>query len=110
MKANGRTKASTIRTPRDLLESVVFPRASIVRGYETVSVNTKSGRTHSGILARETATAVTLIATDRSEFRIGRADIDEIAPSRVSIMPQGLEKTMTDQEFADLLEFLYQRR
>ena len=45
-----------------------------------------------------------------AEIRISRQDVEEIVPSSISIMPQGLEKTMTDQEFADLLEYLYQRR
>jgi putative membrane-bound dehydrogenase-like protein len=100
------TKIGTIRTPRDLLESIVFPSSSIVRGYETVNVNTKAGRAHSGILGRETAAAVTLIATDRAEVRIGRGDIDEIAPSRVSIMPQGLDTQLSRRELGDLIAFL----
>jgi putative heme-binding domain-containing protein len=100
------SKIGAIRTPRDLLESIVFPSASIVRGYETVTVITKSGRTHSGILGRETTAAVTLTATDRSESRISRSDIDEITPGRVSIMPQGLDTQLTRRELSDLIAFL----
>jgi putative heme-binding domain-containing protein len=100
------SKIGTIRTPRDFLESIVFPSASIVRGYETVTVITKAGRIHSGILGRETAAAVSLIATDRSETRIPRSDIEEIQPSRVSIMPQGLDTQLSRQELSDLIAYL----
>ncbi|MBI3464820.1 MAG: hypothetical protein HY000_17465 [Planctomycetes bacterium] len=62
------------------------------------------------MIVRETADALYLRTSQLAEIRIARHDVDELQPSNVSIMPQGLEKTMTDQEFADLLEFLYQRR
>ena len=104
------SKIGSIRSRRDLLESIVFPSASFARGFEPYVVETKAGKTHSGILAREGPDAIYLMTTERVEIRIAREEIDSFAPGRVSIMPQGLEKTMTDQEFADLLEFRYQRR
>ncbi|HEY2837932.1 MAG TPA: hypothetical protein VGJ26_02200, partial [Pirellulales bacterium] len=59
---------------------------------------------------RESATAVYLRTTDRAEIRIARSDIDELAPSSVSIMPQGLDKTLTAEELRDLIEFLATQR
>jgi hypothetical protein len=38
--------------------------------------------------------------------RIARADITEMRPGTVSVMPAGLEQQMTKQELADLLAFL----
>lgn len=40
------SKIGAIRTPRDLLESIVFPSASIVRSYESFRVVTSNGRVH----------------------------------------------------------------
>jgi putative membrane-bound dehydrogenase-like protein len=100
------SKIGGIRAPRDLLESIVFPSASIVRGYEPFTITTQDGVVHSGILGRDTAEAVTLIATDRSEVRIPRSSVDEIQPSRVSIMPQGLDTQLSRQELSDLIAFL----
>ena len=37
---------------------------------------------------------------------IPRGDIDEIATSKVSLMPEGLEKQLKPQEIADLFAFL----
>jgi hypothetical protein len=38
--------------------------------------------------------------------RIRRRDIERIEPSRVSIMPAGLDKVLSRQELADLVAFL----
>src|SRR5262249_46117594 len=100
------SKIGSIRTPRDLLESIVFPSASIARGYEPYLVLTRAGRSHNGILAQATAEAVTLVTTERTEVRIRRSEIEEIQPSRVSIMPQGLDTQLSRQELSDLIAFL----
>src|SRR5262249_41710858 len=100
------SKIGSIRTPRDLLESIVFPSASIVRGYEPYVVMTKAGRTVNGLLKQTAADAVTLVTAERTEVRLPRADIEEIQPSRVSIMPQGLNAQLSRRELSDLIAYL----
>jgi len=94
------------RTRRELLEAVAFPSATFARGYEPVTLVTSAGLAMSGIIRRETADDVYLMTADRSEAPIRRDEIEEIEPSRVSIMPQGLDRTMTPDELRDLLAFL----
>jgi putative heme-binding domain-containing protein len=100
------SKVGAIRTRRDLLESVVFPSASLARGYEPYVVTTQDGRLHTGLLARETADAVFLITAERAEIRLPRSAIETIEQGRVSVMPQGLDAQLTRQELADVLAFL----
>lgn len=100
------TKVGQIRSTTDLLESVLYPSASFVRGYESVNVTTVDGLDKSGILSRETPEAIYLKTAQREEVRIPRADIDEITPGKLSIMPQGLDKTMTIEELRDLMAYL----
>jgi putative membrane-bound dehydrogenase-like protein len=100
------TKIGAIRTPRDLLESIVFPSSSIVRGYEPYVVLTREGRSYNGILTQASTDAVTLVTTERTELRLPRASIEEMQPSRVSIMPQGLDTQLSRQELSDLIAFL----
>jgi putative heme-binding domain-containing protein len=104
------TKIGSIRTGRDLLEALVFPSASIVRGYEPYQVMTQDGRVHNGILGRETAEAIYLVTAERAEVRIPRRSIETFEPSRVSIMPQGLDGQLTREELADLLALLQSLR
>jgi putative membrane-bound dehydrogenase-like protein len=95
-----------IRSGRDLLESVVLPSASFVRGYEPYRVETHDGRVTNGVLARETAEAVYLVTADRTELRVPRASIAALERSRTSIMPQGLDAQLSREELRDLFAFL----
>src|SRR5262249_15961697 len=56
-------KIGAIRSGRDLLESIVFPSASFARGFEPYVIETKAGKTHTGIIKRESADAVYLVTT-----------------------------------------------
>jgi putative heme-binding domain-containing protein len=103
-------KIGAIRSGRDLLESIVFPSTSFARGFEPYVIETKAGKAHNGILARESTDAVYLLTTERVEIRIPREEIDTFAPGRVSIMPQGLETTLTPRELRDLLAYLQSLR
>lgn len=103
-------KIGAIRSGRDLLESIVFPSASFARGFEPYVVETKAGKTHSGILSRESADAIYLQTTERVEIRVGRDEIESFVPGRVSIMPQGLETQLSRRELQDLLAYLQSLR
>jgi putative membrane-bound dehydrogenase-like protein len=104
------TRIGQIRTERDLLESIVFPNASFVRSYESVLVKTKSGEMHNGVLRKEDNDEVLLATDARTEVRIPRADIAEMRPGTVSVMPSGLDEQLTRQDLADLLAFLKNTR
>lgn len=100
------SKIAGIRTGRDLLEAVVFPSSSLVRGFEPYVVVTAEGRQFSGIIGRETTDAVFLVNAERNETRIPRSAVETLERSKVSIMPQGLDGQLTRQELADLLAYL----
>jgi putative heme-binding domain-containing protein len=100
------TKIGSIRTERDLLESIIFPSASFVRSYEPVVVTTKSGKSHNGLLRKDAADEVVVATGADQEVRVPRADVDEVQPSTVSVMPAGLDQQLSKQELADLIEFL----
>jgi putative membrane-bound dehydrogenase-like protein len=100
------TSIGKIRTERDLLEAIVFPSASFVRGYEPVLVATKEGRVHNGVLRKDAVDEIVLATGPNQEVRIAREDIDDIQPSKVSVMPAGLDQQLTARELADLVAFL----
>jgi putative membrane-bound dehydrogenase-like protein len=100
------THIGRIRTERDLLESIVFPSASFVRGYEPVVVTTKNGRVLNGIIRKDAADEIVLATGANQEERISRDDIDDLHPSQVSVMPAGFEQQVTRQQLADLIAFL----
>jgi hypothetical protein len=57
-------------------------------------------------VARETADALHLVKAYRTETRVSRSALESMIPSKVSIMPQGLDTQLTRSELADLLAFL----
>ncbi|MDQ6632490.1 MAG: c-type cytochrome, partial [Verrucomicrobiota bacterium] len=100
------TKIGQVRTERDLLEAVVYPSASFVRSYEPMSVTTTSGEDYSGVLKKDAADEIILATGPNAEMKIVRAEISEIRPGTVSIMPAGLDEQLNKQELADLIAFL----
>jgi putative heme-binding domain-containing protein len=100
------TRIGAIRSERDLLESIVFPSASFVRGYEPILVATKDGKSHNGLLRKDAPDEILLVIAADKEERIPRSEIEAIEPSKVSVMPAGLDQQLTVQELADLVAFL----
>jgi putative membrane-bound dehydrogenase-like protein len=100
------SKIGSIRSRRELLESIVFPSAGFARGYEPYVLTTRDGKVHSGIIKRETVEAVYLVNADRNAVRVPRVEIEALQPGKVSIMPQGLDTQLSRQELADLIGFL----
>ena len=95
-----------IRTERDLLEAVVYPSASFVRSYEPMVVVVKSGDAFNGVLRKDAPNEVVLATGPETEMRIARADITDMRPGMLSVMPQGLDSQLSKQELADLITFL----
>ena len=100
------TRIGSIRTERDLLESIVFPSASFVRGYEPVLVTTKAGKVVNGVLRQDAPDEIVLATGPNEEARVARTDIEDVQPSKVSVMPAGLDQQLSPAELADLVAFL----
>ncbi len=100
------TSIGRVRNRRDLLEALIFPSASLVRGYEPVSAELEDGRVISGIITSESADEIVLSPDAQKTHHIARSSIVSIQPSNVSPMPNGLATLLTPQEIADLLTFL----
>jgi hypothetical protein len=58
------------------------------------------------VLRNEAIDEIVLADAAGEETRIARADILDLQPGTVSIMPAGLDALLTPQELADLLAFL----
>ncbi len=100
------TKVGQVRSERDLLEAIVYPSASLIRSFEPVLVATADGKVTNGLLRSESSDEIVLATGANQEARIRRADIEEIRPSSVSVMPAGLDQQLSAQELADLVAFL----
>jgi putative membrane-bound dehydrogenase-like protein len=100
------TQIGRTRTDVDLLESIVFPSATLVQGYESVAVATSDGRVVSGVIVKNSPEAIVLATGPNQEVRLARDEIEALRPSKASVMPDGLATQLTPRELGDLLAFL----
>ncbi len=97
------------RSVEYLLINILDPNRVVGQPYYQHIVATKSGRIVSGKLIRDAADGVTLQGESNKIDVIPRDEIDEHAVKNISVMPEGLPKDMTDQQFRDLIEYLRRR-
>jgi putative heme-binding domain-containing protein len=93
-------------TREQLIHSVLEPNAQIHPDYATVIVITTDGKTHPGVLRRRTDTAIELIDAEGKVLRISLDDVDQQQRGKTSLMPTGLYKTVTADQFADMIAYL----
>jgi putative heme-binding domain-containing protein len=91
-----------------ILTNVIDPNLVIGAPYFVHVTRTKDGRVFNGLLIEETDTRLVLRDGTKTET-IAKSDIDRHVTQNISMMPEGLEKTMTEQEFSDLVSFLLTR-
>jgi putative heme-binding domain-containing protein len=89
-----------------LLSNVFDPSLVIGAAYQATTVATKKGQVLTGLLVEDSAQRVVLKLEGGKVETIPRGEIDEMAVSKVSLMPEGVEKTLKPQEIADLFAFL----
>ncbi len=98
--------ALTDKTPADFLVAILDPNAVIEPRFAAYNIETKDGRSLNGIVSAETATTLTLVQGGGAQEKILRGDVAEMRASSVSLMPEGLELTMSPQDIADLIAYL----
>ncbi|MCA9177553.1 MAG: c-type cytochrome [Planctomycetales bacterium] len=92
-----------------LLYDILDPNSKVEPRFTAYAVRTVDGEVFSGLIVTETPDAVVLGMGEGKEQTIGRSEIEQIRASNVSLMPEGVEKDITIQEMADLLEYLKPR-
>ena len=94
------------RTPKELLTHILDPNREVSPDYFEYIVVTDDGQTQTGVIAAETASSITLRQAEGKQTTILRNQIEDIASTGISLMPEGLEKKITLAEMTDLLAFL----
>jgi putative membrane-bound dehydrogenase-like protein len=100
LTANGRSDFD------QLLSNVFDPSLVIGAGYQATTVTTTRGQVVTGLVVEDNAERVVLKLQGGKLETIPRKDVDEVIVSKVSLMPEGLEKQLKPQEVADLFAFL----
>lgn len=89
-----------------LYEAILYPSAAIEMGYETWVVKTKDGDVFSGLKVEDTPDHITIKDTDAKYHDIDRDKIARMVKQSISLMPEGLNEAMTQQDLVNLVEYL----
>jgi putative heme-binding domain-containing protein len=94
------------KPPQYLVESILNPSAKIVPGYESVQIVTKKGRRITGIEKNEDNSIVQVVDSQGELHTVLKDEIQQNEKSAISLMPDNFQKTLTVQDFHDLLAYL----
>src|ERR1019366_8567096 len=96
----------------DILKDITDPSFKINEKFQTWIIETKSGKTITGLVLDETPKQIKLIENPLAKAEpivLLTADIESKAKSPVSIMPKGLLDKLTREEILDLVAFITAR-
>lgn len=90
-----------------LVSNVMDPSLVIGQAFTSKTILTSDGRVLAGLVAAEDAKRITLKVQGGKLIELDREeDIDQIKESDKSLMPDGLEQQMNEQELLDLFAYL----
>jgi putative heme-binding domain-containing protein len=88
-----------------LLENILDPSAVIPKEYTATVIETKDGRTITGIVRADTKIALT-VATVNEVLTLPRKEVDTMTASKISMMPDDLLRQMSEPEVRALIAYL----
>jgi putative heme-binding domain-containing protein len=94
------------KTPQFLLSEMLDPNRNVDSRYVQYTAVTTDGRVITGILAAESGASITLKGQENKQEMLLRGELEELASSGKSIMPEGLEKDLSKQEMADVIAYV----
>ncbi len=89
-----------------LFESIVFPSAGISHNYEAWTIVLTNGTTQTGLVVSEDGEKLSLKGNDALVRTIAIKEIDERQKNTISLMPADLAKLLSQEEMADIVEYL----
>lgn len=89
-----------------ILINVLDPNREVNPQYMNYTIDTYDLETHSGVIASESATSITLKRANGETDTILRVNIENIRSDNLSIMPEGWEEAINKQQMADLIAYL----
>lgn len=96
------------KSKASLLHDILDPNAAVDTKYLNHRIQTKGGDIYIGIVEQETDTDISLRMTGGQSVQISKSEVETFASLGQSLMPEGLEGGMSEQDMADLLAFLQQ--
>jgi putative heme-binding domain-containing protein len=94
----------------DIVESIIEPSKKVDPKYITTTILTNDGKVDIGFILAKTKDSVTLLMAGGKQETIRTEDIDQMAETKQSSMPENLASTLAPSEFLDVVEYLTTRK
>lgn len=88
-----------------LLENLIDPSASVSKDYQVQVIETKKGRTITGLIISENKAALT-IQTANEKVIVPKDEIEDRITSSASMMPEGMLQSLSFEQLRNLLAYL----
>lgn len=98
-----------VHPKEEILIHLLDPSRSVEGNFKQYTATISDGRVISGLLAAESKTTIELLDAENKRHAIAREDLEAFKESPKSLMPEGFEKQMKEDELINLLEFLTQK-
>ena len=97
------------QSKKDMLESILWPSRAIADQYQTVMIEKRDGAIVAGMLQREDAVRVVLVAANALDapITVPKSQIKVRQKSATSLMPEDLLNEFTLPQVASLIAFLF---
>ncbi len=90
----------------DLVEAILDPSRRIATGYQSSMIATLDGQVLNGRILERGEGMIRLLDADANVVEVREDDVDALADSPTSTMPEGLVNTLSRSEFLDLVGYL----
>ncbi len=100
------TSVAGTRTAQFIVESVLEPSKEIASGYESVLIQTTTGRILDGMVRRESADSLWLTTAEGEEIALALSQVERRRAQELSLMPGDFADLLSVSDLHDLLGYL----
>src|SRR3954469_1923498 len=83
---------------REIIDSILTPSATIAVGYETTIIKTRDDQEYTGVIKDSSPDFLVLIGADGKAVRVATTNVAVRQASELSLMPDGLQTSLSVQE------------
>lgn len=94
------------RSAEELLVHIFDPSRDVPPQFIGQTLQLRDGRILTGLITSENDTSLELLRAENARDTIFRRDVEEIISSEKSLMPEGMEQKLSQQDVADLVAYL----
>jgi putative heme-binding domain-containing protein len=89
-----------------LITSILDPNRTVEATFVSYNILMKDGRELTGVIAAETPNSITFRMPGSPEQVILRKDLAKLTSNTLSLMPEGFESVIKQQDMADLIAYV----